>query len=246
MKIVRYLFGTLYRVWFYLVVFIATVVLFPFLFASILKDSWYPIFFKVARVWSATIIFGIGCYPVIKREIKYKKGESYMYVANHTSMTDIMLMFLSTKSPFVFIGKKELAKFPIFGYIYKRTCILVDRGNNKSRVEAFRRAQERLNQGLGICIFPEGGVPSDLNLILDEFKDGAFRLAIEHQIPIAPMAFHDNKKRFPYALFKGGPGKMRVKVLKLIPTTGMTLENRRILKNETREVILKELQNPTV
>ena len=169
-----------------------------------------------------------------------------MFVANHTSMTDIMLMFYATKNPFVFIGKKELAKFPLFGYIYKRTCILVDRSNAKSRVEAFRRAEKRLNEGLSICIFPEGGVPDDLNLVLDEFKDGAFRLAIEHQIPIAPMTFHDNKKRFPYALFRGGPGKMRVKVHNLLATQGMVLEDRRTLKTQTREVILKELENPTL
>ncbi len=246
MNLLQYLFAPLYRAWFYVVVFIVTVVLFPFLFVSILKHSWYPFFFKVARVWSGAIIFGIGCYPIIEREVNYKKGESYMFVANHTSMTDIMLMFYSTKSPFVFIGKKELAKFPLFGYIYKRTCILVDRSNTKSRVEAFRRAEERLSEGLSICIFPEGGVPDDLSLILDEFKDGAFRLAIEHQIPIAPMVFHDNKKRFPYAFFKGGPGKMRVKTLQLIPTLGMVLENRRALKNQTREIILEELQKPSV
>ena len=169
-----------------------------------------------------------------------------MFVANHTSVTDIMLMFYSTKSPFVFVGKKELAKFPIFGYIYKRSCILVDRGNTKSRVEAFRRAESRLNEGLGVCIFPEGGVPKNLNLILDDFKDGAFRLAIEHQIPIAPMTFHDNKKRFPYSFFRGGPGQMRVKVHQLIPTTGMALQDKRTLKNQTREVILGELKKPTV
>ncbi len=169
-----------------------------------------------------------------------------MFVANHTSMTDIMLMFYSTKSPFVFIGKKELAKFPLFGYIYKRTCILVDRSNTKSRVEAFRRAESRLNEGLSICIFPEGGVPRDLNIILDEFKDGAFRLAIEHQIPIAPRTFHDNKKRFPYAFFKGGPGRMRVKIHQLIPTANLKLEDRKELKKQTREVIWNELQHPTV
>lgn len=169
-----------------------------------------------------------------------------MFVANHTSMTDIMLMFHSTKNPFVFVGKKELVKIPLFGYIYKRTCILVDRGSTKSRVEAFRRAEIRLNEGLSICIFPEGGVPEDLSLLLDEFKDGAFRLAIEHQIPIAPMTFHDNKKRFPYSFFIGGPGKMRAKTHKLIPTLGLTLESRKELKKETREVILKELLHPTV
>ena len=144
-----------------------------------------------------------------------------MFVANHTSMTDIMLKFYATKNPFVLVGKKELAKIPLFGYIYKRTCILVDRGNNKSRVEAFRRDDMRLN-------------------------DGAFRLSIEHKITIAPMTFHDNKKRFPYSFFKGGPGKMRVKVHELIPTATLTLDKRKELKKKTRDVILEELQNPTV
>ncbi|OAD91137.1 acyl-phosphate glycerol 3-phosphate acyltransferase [Aequorivita soesokkakensis] len=246
MKIFNYIFTTFYRIWFYIIVAIATILLFPFLLISILKHSWYPFFFKVARTWSALIIYGIGCYPIIKRDIQYEKGRSYMFVANHTSMTDIMLMFYATKNPFVFVGKKELAKIPLFGYIYKRTCILVDRGNTKSRVEAFRRAEIRLNEGLSVCIFPEGGVPDDLSILLDEFKDGAFRLSIEHQIPIAPMTFHDNKKRFPYSFFIGGPGKMRVKVHKLIPTATLTLDSRKELKKETREVILNELLAPTV
>lgn len=246
MKIFNYIFTTFYRIWFYIIVAIATILLFPFLLISILKHSWYPFFFKVARTWSALIIYGIGCYPIIKRDIHYEKGRSYMFVANHTSMTDIMLMFYATKNPFVFVGKKELAKIPLFGYIYKRTCILVDRGNTKSRVEAFRRAEIRLNEGLSVCIFPEGGVPDDLSILLDEFKDGAFRLSIEHQIPIAPMTFHDNKKRFPYSFFIGGPGKMRVKVHKLIPTATLTLDSRKELKKETREVILNELLAPTV
>lgn len=246
MKLLQFIFVPLYRLWFYLLLGIATIVFSPFLLASIVKPSWYPTFFKVARLWSEFIIFGMGCYPVIKRDVEYKKGENYMFVANHTSMSDIMLMYYSTKCPFVFIGKKELGKLPLFGYIYKRTCILVDRRNTKSRVEAFRAAEKRLNEGLGICIFPEGGVPKDLDLILDEFKDGAFRLAIEHQIPIAPMTFHDNKKRFPYAFFRGGPGPMRVKIHELIPTTGMTLQDRKALKDKTRQIILSELKNPTV
>lgn len=246
MSIFKKIFAAFYRIYFYLIIALATIILFPFLIISILKRSWYPFFFKVARLWSVIIIYGMGCYPVIKREVLYEKGKSYMFVANHTSMTDIMLMFYATKNPFVFVGKKELAKIPLFGYIYKRTCILVDRGNTKSRVEAFRRAEKRLSEGLSVCIYPEGGVPDDLSIVLDEFKDGAFRLSIEHQIPIAPMTFHDNKKRFPYSFFKGGPGKMRVKVHKLIPTAGLTLENRKELKKETREIILNELLKPTV
>src|SRR5690606_40937551 len=66
--------------------------------------------------------------------------------------------------------------------------------------------RSRLKQGLSICIFPEGGVP-DSSILLDDFKDGAFRLAIDHQIPIVPITFYDNKKRFSYKFLSGSPGK---------------------------------------
>ena len=169
-----------------------------------------------------------------------------MLVANHTSMTDIMLMLVVMKSPFVFVGKKELARIPLFGYFYKRTCILVDRGNQRSRKEVFDRAQKRLSEGTSICIFPEGGVPDDRSLILDTFKDGAFRLAIDHQIPIVPIVFHDNKKRFSYKFFSGSPGKMRVKILPFIPTAGKTQTDKKELREQTRAVILEELTHPTI
>lgn len=220
--------------------------MFPLLLLSILKESWYPFFFKLARFWATIIIFGMGFYPVIKRETKYIKGKSYMFVSNHTSMADIMLMLYTVKNPFVFVGKKELSKIPIFGFFYKRTCILVDRRSPKSRHDVFESAQQKLNQGLSVCIFPEGGVPEDMSLVLDEFKDGAFRLAIAHNIDVAPMTFHDNKKRFSYQFFSGSPGKMRVKIHEVIPTAILAADDRRMLKNMTREIILNELHNPTV
>lgn len=246
MKIFKYILGSIYHLWFYLIVTFATMLLFPFLVISILKQSWYSFFFKLARLWSVLIIFGVGCYPIIKREVKYQKDKSYLFVANHTSMLDIMLMFYTTKNPFVFVGKKELAKYPFFGFIYKRTCILVDRSSSKSRIKAFKDAEKRINQGLSICIYPEGGVPDDYHLILDQFKDGAFLLALEHQIPIAPMTFHDSKKRLPYDFTKGSPGKMRVKTHKIIETEGLESIDRKTLKNQTREIILKELLHPTI
>lgn len=221
-------------------------ILFPFLLLSILKESWYAYFFKLARVWATIILFAMGFYPIIKRETTYKKGASYMFVSNHTSMADIMLMLYISKNPFVFVGKKELSKIPLFGFFYKRICILVDRNSPKSRRDVFEIAQRKLNQGLSVCIFPEGGVPEDKSLLLDIFKDGAFRLAIEHNIPVAPMTFHDNRKRFSYDFFSGGPGKMRAKIHEVIPTGILSLEDKRMLKNQAYDVILKELQEPTV
>ena len=127
-------------------------------------------------------------------------------------------------------------------FFYKRTCILVDRKNPRSRKEVFESAQKRLDQGLSICIFPEGGVPDQESVVLDYFKDGAFRLAIEHQIDIAPMVFFDNKKRFSFRFFSGSPGKLRVKTLALIATKGKTLDNKRELNQLTRAAILQELE----
>ncbi|MEN8884749.1 MAG: lysophospholipid acyltransferase family protein, partial [Winogradskyella sp.] len=167
-------------------------------------------------------------------------NKSYMFVANHTSMADIMLMLVASKNPFVFVGKQELSKIPLFGFFYKRTCILVDRSSAKSRQAVFLRAQRRLKQGVSICIFPEGGVPEE-HIVLDTFKDGAFRLAINHQIPIVPITFYDNKKRLSYTFFSGGPGKMRAKIHHFINTEGLTIEDTKTLNTKTRTLILEEL-----
>lgn len=139
------------------------------------------------------------------------------------------------------LEKKELVKIPLFGFFYKRTCILVDRNSSKSKNEVFKRAQDRLNQGLSICIFPEGGVPDDESILLDEFKDGAFRLAIEHQIPIVPVVFADNKERFSYTFLSGSPGKMRARILPFVETDGVTIEHRKELKEQVRQLIYNGL-----
>ncbi len=216
--------------------------MFPFLFISILKEKWYPYFFVMARIWAKIILFGMGFRVELETEEEIIEGKSYMFVANHTSMTDIMLMLSVVKNPFVFVGKKELTKIPLFGFFYKRTCILVDRSSSKSRMEVFERAQKKINQGFSICIFPEGGVPLDESIVLDEFKDGAFRLAIDHHIPIVPITFADNKKRFSYTFFSGSPGLMRVKIQRFFDTKDNSSEYKKTLKASVREVIFKQLQ----
>ncbi len=165
-----------------------------------------------------------------------------MLVANHTSMLDIMLMLHISKNPFVFVGKKELVKIPIFGFFYKRVCIMVDREDTKSRTGVYRRAQRRLNQGLSICIFPEGGVPDDESIILDHFKDGAFKMAIAHKIPVVPMTFIDNKKRFSFTFFSGGPGVTRATVHSFFKTKKFKEENKAELREKVRGIIYHELQ----
>lgn len=243
MRIIKLTFWLVYRIWFYVLMAIPIVIMMPFLFISILKEKWYPYFFMMARIWAKAILFGMGFSTRLEVDQEILSGKSYMFVANHTSMTDIMLMLSVVKNPFVFVGKKELAKIPLFGFFYKRTCILVDRNNSKSRMAVFDRAQKRLNDGLSICIFPEGGVPHDESVILDDFKDGAFRLAIDHQIEVVPLTFADNKKRFSFTFFSGSPGIMRVKVHKFHSTKNKNTGYKTILKNNVRNIIFKQLKD---
>jgi len=236
----------LFRIWFYILVAIPIIVFLPLLLATTLSERTYPQFFWIARnIWAKTILFGMGCFPVLTWEQRLERNKSYMLVANHTSMLDIMLMLYVSKNPFVFVGKMELAKIPLFGFFYKRVCILVDRNNPKSRTAVYRRVQHRLQQGLSICIFPEGGVPEEA-VNLDRFKDGAFRMAIQHNIPVVPMTFYDCKQRFSWSFFSGGPGKLRVKIHQFFETGLLGTEDTSTLREETRETILNELKSSLV
>ncbi len=236
----RAIFYVLWRIWFYVLMGVPILIMFPLLLILTSSERFYNQFFAVARFWGKIVLYGMGFYAVVEREALIYKKESYMFIANHTSMIDIMLMLAVVKNPFVFVGKKELANIPIFGFFYKRTCILVDRGNVKSRQAVFKRAQKRLQDGVSICIFPEGGVPDDAVLLAD-FKDGAFRLAILHQIPIVPLTFGDSKKRFPYVFFSGGFGKLRVKVHQFIDTKGLKLADRNLIKTKAWKLLHHQL-----
>ncbi|WP_231563306.1 1-acyl-sn-glycerol-3-phosphate acyltransferase [Salegentibacter sp. Hel_I_6] len=220
---------------------IPILVMLPVLVVFSSAERLYPKYYVCARIWAKCILYGMGFYPEIKRMQQLNPKQNYMLVANHTSMMDIMMMLVIIKQPFIFVGKRELAKIPVFGFFYRKTNITVDRNCAKSKQDVVTEAKRRLDMGESICIFPEGGVPADRSLILDTFKDGAFRLAIAHHIPIVPITFYDNKKRFSYKFVSGGPGKLRVKIHEFISTKEMKPGDRRELRNKTREVIFQEL-----
>ena len=247
MKFLKYTFWLLWKSWFYVLVASIILIFLPLLLILTAHKKWYRSFYWVARnLWATPILYGMGFLPEIHREYTVPNDRhSYMLVANHYSMMDIMLMLYCSKNPFVFVGKKELSKLPLFGYFYKRVAIMVDRKSPQSRREVYAQAMERIEAGLSICIFPEGGVPDDESIVLDSFKDGAFRIAIECQIPIVPMVFYDAKKRFPFRCFAGSMGVMRVDVLAPIYTQGKTLEDKEALREEVRTLILQHLTNNT-
>lgn len=203
----------LWRLWFLILATIATLVfgIFVYLFSFNLKHYKYCYFF--IRLWCFTLFYGMCFrYQLIKETQKnINKKQQYVFISNHTSIIDVLLpCILLPDHPLCFVGKKELVKIPIFGQIYKRICVMVDRNSVKSRAEVYRRCAERMREGQSIVIFPEGGVPDDTSVILDSFKDGAFTLATKHHFPLLVFTFVGLKKMFPFDNKKGYPGKIKV------------------------------------
>ncbi len=201
----------IWKGWFVLLNGLVILAMLPLLFASSIREKDYPWFYRLCRVWARIVLAGMGwrLHPEVAKAAREKRA--WIVVANHTSMIDILCTFILVPSPFLFIGKTELAKIPLFGFFYRRTNILVDRSSLSSKHKSFTEADRRLSQGLGVCVYPEGGVPEP-EIHLAPFKDGAFRLAVRNGIPILPITFADNKKAFPYALFEGRPMALRARV----------------------------------
>ncbi len=200
-----------WRVWFYLGIAMAILILYPFIFVTSLKAEWYPKFFVFARVWAWMVLLWSGLWPKVYWDEKPDKNKVYIICANHTSMIDIMMTLALFSNCFLFIGKKELTKFPLFGYFYRKTNLLVDRSSLRSRRDVFDRAGVKVDEGISVCIYPEGGVPK-YEVDLAPFKNGAFRLAVEKNVSVIPVVYLDNKRHLPFNFFKGHPGVCRAVV----------------------------------
>lgn len=184
----------------------------PVLLLSIKKEH-YPYAYQFIRLWCFGMFYGMGFrYQQINlTDKKIDPKKQYVFISNHTSIMDVMLpCILMPHHPLCYVGKKELVKIPVFGIIYKRICVMVDRNSAKSRAEVYRRCAERMEEGESIVIFPEGGVPDDTSVILDTFKDGAFTLSSKYKVPIAVFSFVGLKEMFPFNYSKGYPGKVKV------------------------------------
>jgi 1-acyl-sn-glycerol-3-phosphate acyltransferase len=215
MKWISYLFSSLWRFWFLIVFIVVFIAFIPalFFFTAIFENN--KIVAHLTRYWAKLTIWLSFIFPKVTWEEKLNTKECYIFCPNHVSTLDIPLVLAILPLPLQFMGKVELARLPIFGYFYKNNTVIVDRGRKRDAYAAFIKAGERLETGLSMCIFPEGGIPKS-DVFLKKFKNGPFRLAAEKQIKIVPITMPDNKKMFPQEYFKGHPGIVRLKVHKII------------------------------
>lgn len=171
-------------------------------------------------------------------------GEEYIFVSNHISYLDIpMMMKVIRHKKIRILGKAEMTKIPVFGSIYKRGTVSVDRSNPAARSRSLRRLIDFIQKKISVFICPEGTF-NTTHRPLKKFYDGAFRIAIETQKPIFPILFLDTYDRLNYrSIFSLNPGKCRSVYLPPTATEGLTMEELGPLKekifNQMEEALIR-------
>jgi 1-acyl-sn-glycerol-3-phosphate acyltransferase len=172
---------------------------------------------------------------------KPKKDQSYIFVANHISYLDSALIPKTFRHPIRALGKVEMAKVPVFGFIYKNAIVTVDRSSAENRAKSVLLLKSILRKGISVLVFPEGTFNMS-HQPLKEFYDGAFRIAIETQTPIKPVLLLNSYDRMNYkSIFSLNPGISRSVFLPEVPVEGLTVKDVGMLKEKVFEMMSREL-----
>jgi 1-acyl-sn-glycerol-3-phosphate acyltransferase len=197
--------------------------------------------YRLCMIWGDCWFFLIGIWHRNIYESNHRQEGQYIYVANHISYLDAPIIVKTIRKPMRALGKAEMSKVPIFGYIYKNAIVTVDRTDAERRARSVRQLKAVLRRGISIFIFPEG----TFNLThrpLKEFFDGAFRIAIETQTPIRPVLFLDGYARLHYgSILSLNPGRCRSVFLEPIPVAGYTMHDVSRLRQQVFELMEKKL-----
>ncbi len=229
----------LWRVLFFLNGILTFIFLFPIFYILLSREKWFTYVFKLKKIWAKLIIYNVGIRCKIISSPVIDIHKPYVICPNHASFLDIVLTYIVIPNYFHFMGKAELKKVPFFNKFFDRMNILVDRSSIIGSHKAFIRAGNDLEKGISIAIFPEATIPACAPK-LGRYKNGAFKLAIDKQIPILPVVFLDNWRLLPDGFRKktgGRPGVARVVIHEPVETKGLTDADLESLKKRVHDII---------
>ncbi len=197
----------------------------------------------MAKVWADIWYFLLGIRHVNIFETPYDAEQNYIFLANHISYMDIPCLFKAIrKQPFRVLAKEETSKIPVFGFIYSRGAVMVNRGSTEARAKSVRILKSLLKHHISVCIFPEGTF-NETGKPLKSFYDGAFRIAIETQTAVKPVLFLDNYCLMNYrSLFSMKPGRSRAVFLEEISPEGYTLRQMGQFKDKVFSIMETKLK----
>lgn len=191
------------------------------------------VIYNVCRLWADVWLFLIGIHHRNIFEAPHNTSLQYIFVSNHISYMDIPVMMKAIrKQNFRVLGKSELGSIPVFGFIFKKAAVSVDRKNPENRAKSLLILKSIIKRGISVFIFPEGTF-NETHKPLKEFYNGAFKIAIETQTPIKPIIILDAYDRLNYkSIFSLSPGKSLAVFLEETSTAGLTSNDVAFLKQK--------------
>jgi 1-acyl-sn-glycerol-3-phosphate acyltransferase len=222
-----------------------TLLAFPFVivFSFFGKRRGGNLICSMARIWADCWYFLLGIRHENLYESPYDPAGNYIFLFNHISYMDIPSLFKAIrKQPFRVLGKEEIKKIPVFGFIYSRGAVMVDRGSTERRARSVRILKSLLKHHISIGIFPEGTF-NETGKPLKSFYDGAFRIAIETQTPVKPVLFLDNYSLMDnHSLLSLKHGKSRAVFLEEISPEGYSLKQVSLFKQRVFDIMESKLK----
>lgn len=198
--------------------------------------------YRLCSYWADIWFSLIGIRHRNFYEYPHDKNKQYIFVANHIAYLDAPVIVKTLRQKLRVLGKVEVSKVPLFGFIYRNTVVTVDRSSAAHRAISVRILKSVIRKGISIFIFPEGTF-NETNKPMKELYDGAFRIAIETQTPIKPLLFLDTWHRMHYrSVFSLNPGRSRSVFLKEIPVAGLTGKDVEALKQQVQQVMEQKLR----
>ena len=232
---IKTLFACLFSIYGFLVFLILMFLLFPFIvFASFMgKVQGGNAIYIICRFWADSCLLLWGIRHKNFFEAPHSPDHPCIFLFNHISYMDIPILMSSFRYQHVrVLGKAEMSRIPIFGFIYKKAVVSVDRSDAAHRAKSVHMLKAVLKKNISIVLAPEGTF-NDTHQPLKEFYDGAFRIAIETQTPIKPVLFLDAYDRLNYkSIFSLLPGRSRAIYLHEIPVADYSTNDTALLKQK--------------
>lgn len=229
--------------YFILCVFISFALFWPFYYCFSREEKYYGLLNRLRKMQSYLVAMLVGIRFKFTFEQPLNKNKTYIYCANHSSTLDIMIMCVLGQGRYHFMGKEELKKNPILGIFFKTIDVAVSRESKMSSFRAFKKAGDNLANGMSLMIFPEGKIDDVYPPVLQEFKNGPFRLAIDKNIAVVPVSITNAWELLWDSGVKLGskPGIVNVYVHEPILTSILALENDEALKAKVYDKINSKL-----
>ncbi len=240
MPIIRRVLGILFTIYAFLPFTAFLLVIFPLVVVASFfgKTRGGNFIYWLCHCWSDFVLFMLGIFHRNIFETPHHRNRQYVFVFNHISFLDIPIIFKAIrKQHFRILGKAEMARIPLFGFIYKNAVVMVERDKAEKRAKSVKQLISVLRKGTSIVIAPEGTFNMG-HQPLKEFYDGAFKIAIETKTPIKPILVLDAYDRMHYrSIFTLNPGKSRAVYLEEIPVEGLTLGDVAMLREKVYKVM---------